>query len=81
MDQLLEYAKSKDAEHLPAWRRYNRAVGKDGSVGVWHETYMAKPGTYENVYVNMPAFGLGKAGVLEKVAAKREAAIERLARS
>ena len=81
MDQLLEYAKSKDAEHLPAWRRYNRAVGKDGSVGVWHETYLAKPGTYENVYVNMPAFGLGKAGVLEKVAAKREAAIERLARS
>ena len=28
----------------------------------------AKPGTYENVYANMPAFGLGKAGTL--VAAK-----------
>jgi hypothetical protein len=33
-------------------------------VGVWHETYCVAPGGYENVYVNMPPFGLGKVGTL-----------------
>lgn len=64
LDALLDYAKARESEHLPAWQAFNRSVGKDGSVGIWHETYVAKPGTYENVYVNMPGFGLGKAGTL-----------------
>ena len=64
MNQLMEYAKAKDAQHLPAWQAFNHAVGTDGSVGIWHETYMAGPGTHENVYVNMPPFGMGKAGAL-----------------
>ena len=64
MNQLMEYAKAKDAQHLPAWQAFNNAVGTDGSVGIWHETYLAGPGTHENVYVNMPPFGLGKAGSL-----------------
>ena len=64
MEQLLAYAKNKDAAHLPAWQAFNQAVGTDGSVGIWHETYQAGPGSYENVYVNMPAFGLGRAGTL-----------------
>ena len=64
MNQLMEYAKAKDAQHLPAWQAFNNAVGTDGSVGIWHETYMAGPGTHENVYVNMPPFGMGKAGAL-----------------
>ena len=62
MEQLLAYAKNKEAEHLPAWRAFNKAIGTDGSVGIWHETYAVSPGTYENIYVNMPPFGLGKAG-------------------
>lgn len=64
LDALLAYARNRDAEHLPAWRRFNRSVGTDGSVGIWHEAYAIKPGVYENVYVNMPAFGLGRAGAL-----------------
>jgi len=63
-EALLAYAKSRDSAHLPAWQAFNRAIGTDGSVGIWHETYLAKPGTYENIYINMPAFGLGKAGQL-----------------
>ena len=59
MDQLLAYAKARDAAHLPAWRDFNRRVGRDGSVGIWHETYAATPGSYESIYVNMPPFGLG----------------------
>ena len=78
MDQLLAYAKSKTAEHLPAWRAFNRSVGTDGSVGIWHETYLVSPGTYENVYVNMPPFGLGKAGTLQPAAGGKQSALDRL---
>lgn len=27
MDQLMAYAKSKESEHLPAWKRFNKAIG------------------------------------------------------
>ena len=78
MEQLLAYAKNKDAQHLPAWKAFNKAVGTDGSVGIWHETYAASPGTYENIYVNMPPFGLGKAGSLQAVTGRRDSAEGRL---
>ncbi len=78
MEQLLAYAKSKDAEHLPAWRSFNQAVGIDGSVGIWHETYKVSAGNYESVYVNMPRFGLGRAGVLQPASGGRESASGRL---
>ncbi len=78
MDQLLAYAKNREAEHLPAWRAFNKAVGLNGSVGVWHESYLASAGTYENIYVNMPAFGLGRAGTLYEASGKRATAAERL---
>jgi len=47
-------------------------------VGIWHETYKAGPGTYENVYANMPAFGLGKAGVLVQAKGRLKSAADRL---
>jgi GH15 family glucan-1,4-alpha-glucosidase len=78
MDHLLAYAKNREAAHLPAWTAFNKAVGNDGSVGIWHETYAAKPGSYENVYVNMPAFGLGKAGQLQSASGDLKSAAERL---
>lgn len=62
MEQLLAYAKSKDSQHLPAWRAFNKTVGTNGDVGIWHETYKSRAGDYENVYVNMPPFGMGRAG-------------------
>lgn len=78
MEQLVAYAKSRNAAHLPAWQAFNRSVGTNGSVGIWHETYAASPGSYENIYVNMPPFGLGKAGWLEAVTGGRQSAAERL---
>lgn len=78
MAQLLAYAKNKEAEHLPAWRAFNQAVGTDGSVGIWHETYQASAGSHENVYVNMPPFGLGRAGVLQPATGGRQSAAGRL---
>jgi len=78
MEQLLAYAKDREAEHLPAWKSFNKAIGTNGSVGIWHETYAASPGTYENIYVNMPLFGLGRAGTAQSVAEANHAAAGRL---
>lgn len=36
MDQLLAYAKDRQSAHLPAWAAFNKAVGSDGTVGIWH---------------------------------------------
>ena len=77
LDHLLAYATSKEAEHLPAWRDFNRSAGRDGSVGVWHETYTVGAGRYENIYVNMPPFGLGRAGVVEPAVGSMESAAKR----
>ncbi|HET7540274.1 MAG TPA: DUF4188 domain-containing protein [Polyangiaceae bacterium] len=60
-DHLFAYAKQRDADHLPAWRAFNKHIGTNGDVGIWHETYAVQPGACESIYVNMPAFGLGKA--------------------
>ncbi len=30
-------------------------------LGIWHETYSVTPEQAENIYSNMPAFGLGAA--------------------
>ena len=79
MEQLLDYAKSRDAAHLPAWRAFNKRIGTSGDVGIWHETYRVRAGDYENIYVNMPAFGLGRVGkMLEVGKGKRDGAKDRL---
>lgn len=78
-EQLMAYAAARDAQHLPAWRTFNHAIGTSGDVGIWHETYVVRPGTYENIYVNMPAFGLGKAGNLIEATGGRQSARHRMA--
>lgn len=81
MDQLMAYATSKQAAHLPAWKAFNQSVGTDGTVGIWHETFVVAAGAYESVYINMPAFGLGRAGSLEAATGNKHSAADRLGRS
>lgn len=61
-DQLHAYAHAKDLKHMPAWADFNRKVGNNGAVGIYHETYLVPAGQYEAIYVNMPQSGLAKAG-------------------
>ena len=61
-EHLHAYAHAKDLEHLPAWAAFNRKIGGNGSVGIFHESYLVKAGQYECVYANMPLIGLAKAG-------------------
>ena len=78
LEQLLAYAKNPDAGHLPAWKAFNKAIGTNSSVGIWHETYVVSQGSYENIYVNMPPFGLGRAGTLHSVTEGKQSAADRL---
>jgi hypothetical protein len=60
-EKLEAYAQDRNQEHYPAWIDYYKKIKNSGeAIGIWHETYIQKPGTYETVYGNMPPFGLGK---------------------
>ncbi len=60
-EELETFARNQEEPHMATWRRYNRVIGPDGSVGFWHETYLVQPGQSEVVYGNMPVFGLAAA--------------------
>lgn len=77
-EQLHAYAHAKNLEHLPAWADFNRRVGGNGSVGIFHETYLIKSGSYECVYANMPAFGLATAGEMIPAIGRMQHAKSRL---
>lgn len=75
---LERYAHNRDAAHLPAWTEFNKRIGTSGDVGVWHETYRITRGHYENIYVNMPAFGLGAVGTRLPAVGSMHAAATRI---
>ena len=76
--QLEAFARNPDDPHLSNWRAFNRRVGNNGSVGIYHETYIVQAGAHETMYVNMPAFGLGAATELVPARGRRETARRRL---
>ncbi len=80
-DKLVAYSNNPDYEHKPAWKDFYKIVGLKGDVGIWHETYIVKPGHSEAVYGNMPPFGLGKCFPLEKANGRYGDAISRVAAS
>lgn len=77
-DHLERFARDPSLTHLDAWRRFNRSVGADGTVGIWHETYLVSEGQYECVYGNMPRMGLAQAGSHRPALGARETAKRRL---
>ena len=77
-EALENYATARDQEHLPAWQAFNKAVGSNGDVGIWHETYRVRAGDYECVYNNMPAFGLAAATKTVPATGRRETAPGRM---
>ncbi|GGJ23584.1 DUF4188 domain-containing protein [Deinococcus roseus] len=57
-EHLENFARNPNDPHLKAWQEFYKLVGTDGSVGIWHETYVIQPDQVESVYANMPMFGL-----------------------
>jgi hypothetical protein len=77
---LERFARDPAFTHLGAWKAFNQAVGGDGTVGIWHETYLVRAGDYETVYGNMPRFGLAAAAGHVPAVGTRETARLRLQR-
>ncbi|WP_188455515.1 DUF4188 domain-containing protein [Virgibacillus oceani] len=75
-EDLLAYAKGE--KHLAAWKDFNKKVGNNSAVGIYHETYNLKRGNYESVYGNMPLYGLGKAMKHVPITPERISARKRL---
>ncbi len=64
-EDLMAYAKGQ--KHLKAWNEFNKKVGNNDAVGIYHETFLVKKGNYESLYGNMPKFGLGKVFGITKI--------------
>jgi hypothetical protein len=79
-EDLERFARNPDDPHLPAWQRFNRTVGSDGSMGIFHETYIVECGNFEAIYGNMPVFGLAKATEHVRAVGGKETARRRLMR-
>jgi hypothetical protein len=60
-EDLERFSKDPSVSHRAAWKAFNKAVGSQCMVGIWHETYKIRAREYECVYGNMPLFGLAKA--------------------
>ena len=58
--------------------KFNQAIGADGSVGIWHETYTVNADQFESVYGNMPRFGLAAAMEHVEAVGRRQTARRRL---
>lgn len=79
-DKLEAWARDPDLPHHPAWKAYKQAVAGTGDAGIWHETYVVRPGTAESVYENMPSHGLGAAVGLTEATGPRLTAALRMQR-
>jgi Domain of unknown function (DUF4188) len=77
-EDLERFARDKNDPHLAAWKQFNQSIGSDGSVGIWHETFLVDEGKYEAVYGNMPVFGLASAAKHVPAIGGRETARRRL---
>jgi hypothetical protein len=75
-EKLYGYASRPDAEHRPAWARFNRRARRaPGAVGIWHETFEVSAA--ESIYVGMPLRGLAAATRAVPVGRRSERAVDR----
>ncbi|MGI2328958.1 DUF4188 domain-containing protein [Planococcus sp. YIM B11945] len=75
-EELMAYAKGQ--KHLSAWKNFNKKVGNNDAVGIYHETYVINSGQSESIYGNMAKFGLSKAFGLEALTPATSSAHKRL---
>ncbi|MBI3153348.1 MAG: DUF4188 domain-containing protein [Chloroflexi bacterium] len=78
-EDLENFARNPSDPHMGPWKKFNQAIGADGVVGIWHETYTVNSDQFECVYGNMPRFGLAAAMEHVQAVGRRETARMRLA--
>jgi hypothetical protein len=81
IEHLTAYARSRDQTHYPYWVKFNRDIGSNGDIGIWHETFLVRDGEYECVYNNMPLRGLAKASTHIDAVGQARTAMGRLGRT
>ena len=57
-EDLENFARNPSAPPFEAWKDFNQRAGANGSVGIWHETFLVNRGQYECIYTNLPRLGL-----------------------
>jgi hypothetical protein len=77
-EDLENFARNPSDPHIEPWKKFNQAIGSNGTVGIWHETYLVNPNQFECVYGNMPKFGLAAATEHVQAVGRRETARLRL---
>ncbi len=77
-EHLETWAREPKGNHRSVWVDYAKRIKPGGDVGVWHETYVVRPGDYECIYTNMPRFGLGAIGELIKTKGRTGRASNRM---
>ena len=77
-EQLIAYSRNRDQTHYPSWVKFNKAIGSNGDIGIWHETFLVRAGEYECIYNNMPPYGLGAVGRIVDAVGGRQAARQRV---
>lgn len=77
-EDLEQFARNPSDPHLGPWKAFNQAIGADGSVGIWHETYSVNADQFESVYGNMPRFGLAAAMAHVQAVGRRHTARQRI---
>jgi hypothetical protein len=77
-EDLDGWARDHRLPHRKPWQQYLRESLGEETVGLWHETYLASPGSWEGVYVNMPPWGLAAGVNAVEMQATKGSARERL---
>ena len=77
-DALDAWARDHRLPHRRPWQQYLREALGDEAMGLWHETYLASPGSWEGVYLNLPPWGLAAGGEAVEMQATRGSARQRL---
>lgn len=80
-EALEHFARDQDDPHLEAWRDFNRRVGTNGDVGIFHETYVVPSAAIEAIYNNMPPIGLAAATAMVPVAKRGQSAAYRMGKA
>ncbi|MDQ8043042.1 MAG: DUF4188 domain-containing protein [Patulibacter sp.] len=78
-EHLERFARGRDHSHMPAWAAFMKTkAATNGDVGLWHETYVTRPGIRENLYLSTPRIGFAKAAATYRpVSAGEETARKR----
>lgn len=63
-EHLMRYTHDRNLAHVAAMKAVVDTVYKSPQIGIWHETYVIKPGQHESIYMNCPPIGLGAAAGL-----------------